>query len=376
MFDCRDADLPAFHAVDMDAAHPAALRDSAADAAFGPLSDADVDLIKGGHPPPAIAARAVPVAPQAASPADRPAALTLGGTERVGAAGGTDRVQPAPHLPGASAALQASRPRQRIYRVPARRRPRVAPSQPRPPVDEGATATPAAASNPHRQQDAVRKMSMKRRGVRRSDGAAGKPTAADGLTAPPQAPSQGPAPKRRRYPKLMTDVAGLPPVGAKPLGDASAASGERPEQNVTPAPPTAETWDVGTGDTTDAKQRAQLERRFALVKHFELQKVATGAVQRSSIKMNLRGRNRLESHLSNASAIGWRAVKLCIGILSLDGRLTSPQEGARKAALYSMNNEQLRTVEALMLRVSSRDGAANWSLLFKLYDALALEEEQ
>jgi hypothetical protein len=127
---------------------------------------------------------------------------------------------------------------------------------------------------------------------------------------------------------------------------------------------------AGTSVPEERKLR-QVERRFNLVRQYEIQKISGGAHQKEHVKMNLRGRTKLEAWLTEAPPETLRAVQLIGAAFDLDERITSSVESARKAALHGMNNEDLRACEALMIRMNTRDGQANWHLLFKLYDQLA-----
>jgi hypothetical protein len=128
---------------------------------------------------------------------------------------------------------------------------------------------------------------------------------------------------------------------------------------------------TGIGVSSERKRR-QIERRYSLVRQFEIQKISGGAQQKGHVKMNLRGRTKLELWLAHAPSETLRAVELVGGVLNLDERITSKLDTARRTALHAMRNEDLRACEALMIRIATRDGKANWRLLFKLQDELML----
>lgn len=114
----------------------------------------------------------------------------------------------------------------------------------------------------------------------------------------------------------------------------------------------------------DAEQRLQRTmNRFRLVKEYELRKIEIGAATKYHVKMNLRGRSKLEQWLSCADDDVANAVVFVTHELQLDPRITSNSSKERKLALYGMCNEKLRALEALMIRITTRDGRANWNLL-------------
>jgi hypothetical protein len=120
------------------------------------------------------------------------------------------------------------------------------------------------------------------------------------------------------------------------------------------------------------RKRSQIERRYNLVRQFEIQKISGGAQQKEHVKMNLRGRTKLELWLAHAPPETLRAIELVGSVLKLDKSITSKLDTARRSALHAMRNEDLRACEALMIRIATRDGKANWRLLFKLQDELML----
>jgi hypothetical protein len=116
----------------------------------------------------------------------------------------------------------------------------------------------------------------------------------------------------------------------------------------------------------DYSRMYTLESRFQTVMKFETEKLAEMRKQRAEVKMNLRGRAKLEFWLWSAAPNTMRAVSFLAIMFSLDPRLTSPKDGERTSGMQVMSNADLRLCEALMSRVSSRDGAENCKFVSQL----------
>lgn len=104
-------------------------------------------------------------------------------------------------------------------------------------------------------------------------------------------------------------------------------------------------------------------RRLHMTKDYELRKLEAFAESRYHVKMNLRGRNKLENWLQTNAPLTTHSVMFLVFVLNLDRRLISKSSRERKHALEDMDNEHLRMLEALMTRTSTRDGHTNWGLL-------------
>jgi hypothetical protein len=116
-------------------------------------------------------------------------------------------------------------------------------------------------------------------------------------------------------------------------------------------------------DLFDSERREFVEGRFRTIKRFEMEKLSTMRTQRADVKMNLRGRAKIESWLLTAAPNTLRAVYFLVTLFSLDFRLMSKDDQERKIGLRDMSNFDLRLCEALMSRISSRDGAENCEYL-------------
>lgn len=104
-------------------------------------------------------------------------------------------------------------------------------------------------------------------------------------------------------------------------------------------------------------------RRLHLTKNYEIRKLEAYAESRYHVKMNLRGRHKLENWLSSEDPVASNSVLFIVLVLNLDRRLVSKEARERREALGDMNNEHLRMLEALMARTSTRDGYTNWGVL-------------
>lgn len=100
------------------------------------------------------------------------------------------------------------------------------------------------------------------------------------------------------------------------------------------------------------------------LQQIELEKIGASGNIRAHVRVNLRGRVKLQQFLSEATPVFVWAVELCVREFGLDVRLTSLDVHTRKAALSGMDNRQLRILEALMLRVQTRAGERNWQKMF------------
>lgn len=104
-------------------------------------------------------------------------------------------------------------------------------------------------------------------------------------------------------------------------------------------------------------------RRLHMTKDYELKKLESYAESRYHVKMNLRGRHKLQKWISTGEDIAVNSVLFLALVLNLDRRLVSESHVDRQSALEEMENEHLRMLEALMARTSTRDGHTNWSVL-------------
>eukprot|EP00177_Eucheuma_denticulatum_P004290 GFKZ01007782.1.p1 GENE.GFKZ01007782.1~~GFKZ01007782.1.p1 ORF type:complete len:662 (-),score=109.17 GFKZ01007782.1:156-2141(-) len=104
-------------------------------------------------------------------------------------------------------------------------------------------------------------------------------------------------------------------------------------------------------------------RRLHLTKNYEIRKLEAYAESRYHVKMNLRGKQKLENWLSSEDTVASNSVLFIVLVLNLDRRLVSKEGRDRREALADMNNEHLRMLEALMARTSTRDGYTNWGVL-------------
>ncbi|CAN8067816.1 unnamed protein product [Agarophyton chilense] len=103
-------------------------------------------------------------------------------------------------------------------------------------------------------------------------------------------------------------------------------------------------------------------RRMQLTRDNELQRLQTIAAGKIKVKMNLRGRTKIEQWLQRDDVVT-KATALVVRMLRLDAAILSYNSSARKTALEKMSNEELRLLEALMIRLGNRNGHANWLIL-------------
>ena len=124
-------------------------------------------------------------------------------------------------------------------------------------------------------------------------------------------------------------------------------------------------WNGGRGLLRESKDMNvdQYEaRRLQLMREYELKRLQTLAESKYGVKMNLRGRTKLE-HWLGSDQVTNRATNFIVAMFSLDHRVLSPNADDRRVSLLNMRNEDLRILEALMLRVTNRSGHANWAQL-------------
>jgi hypothetical protein len=99
------------------------------------------------------------------------------------------------------------------------------------------------------------------------------------------------------------------------------------------------------------------------------------ANMRNGVKMNLRGRARLEAWLSEAKPPTRRALAFIVDLFRMDALITSSYPEDRTGAMLNMTNEMLRVCDALMKRTRTKDGRFKWGLLFKLIDRMSELED-
>lgn len=124
----------------------------------------------------------------------------------------------------------------------------------------------------------------------------------------------------------------------------------------------------------DAAQRAPAThtpshnelRRVHLVRDTELQRVQTIARNKIKVKMNLRGRTKIEHWLLKDEVVS-KAIALVVRAFALDSMVMSPNASARKVCLEKMKNDDLRLLEALMIRLGNKNGYDSWALLTKRF---------
>lgn len=104
-------------------------------------------------------------------------------------------------------------------------------------------------------------------------------------------------------------------------------------------------------------------RRLFVMKDYELKKLESDAESKYHMKMNLRGRQKLENWLASGDPVASSSVKYLVLTLNQDRRLVSDESKERQDALEDLDNRMLRKLEALKMRTSTRDGRTNWSLL-------------
>lgn len=103
-------------------------------------------------------------------------------------------------------------------------------------------------------------------------------------------------------------------------------------------------------------------RRVRLVRDTELQRVQTIARNKMKVKMNLRGRTKIEHWLLKGDVVS-KAIALLVRAFGLDSMVLSSSAPARKACLEKMKNDDLRLMEALMIRLGNKNGYESWELL-------------
>lgn len=106
--------------------------------------------------------------------------------------------------------------------------------------------------------------------------------------------------------------------------------------------------------------RSAAEAGYERVLRTELSHVSRLARERFGIRMNLRGRTKLEVWITSAEGAALCALRIGVEKLSLDARVLDGDRAAVRAALGSMPNQPLRVMEALHTRVASKDGIRNW----------------
>lgn len=111
------------------------------------------------------------------------------------------------------------------------------------------------------------------------------------------------------------------------------------------------------------KQPVALPPRIRAVLRDELSRVHRSANARFHIKMNLRGRTKLEGALSRLPFADRPSGAVALEQLALPCTLLDRNIVTVRAALACMRNTQLRVVEALLARLNGRDGAANWAFI-------------
>lgn len=154
-----------------------------------------------------------------------------------------------------------------------------------------------------------------------------------------------PTPRRRRPPLLVFDSSGTPAAAQRMLPVAHAGTGvkrgrPRKQQLVSALRP-----------SLDSAECARME----------LERIQATAQTRMHIKMNLRGRRKLENWLNSSHMND--SLKYAIPKLAVDMRLLSNNPATRRLAISSMPNADLRIVEALKLRCDTREGAFAWNFI-------------
>ena len=113
------------------------------------------------------------------------------------------------------------------------------------------------------------------------------------------------------------------------------------------------------------KPKAQSEtRRLLFLRDFEMQRLKTIAQGKFHVKMNLRGRAKLQNWICS-DEVSWEATNFVLSMFNTDRRVLSKNDDVRRNALYDMSNEDLRILEALMARIHSRGGRQNWETLVR-----------
>lgn len=107
---------------------------------------------------------------------------------------------------------------------------------------------------------------------------------------------------------------------------------------------------------------ADAERQLYVIAENEMAKIRSNALAKCHMKMNLRGRAKLNFLLDDDKVELMAAFQLLVSMFSLDERLLS-HVADRKIALLELDNYGLRVCEAFMLRFASRDGQASWKTI-------------
>jgi hypothetical protein len=121
------------------------------------------------------------------------------------------------------------------------------------------------------------------------------------------------------------------------------------------------------------QEHAEVKKRIDLIRTFEMTKLEFNA--RTAVKMNLRGRARLEKWLKAASMDTRRAITFVATAFRMDNDILSDLPEERSRAMLRMTNDKLRLCDALMKRVTTRDGRFKWTLMFLLDDRLRTLED-
>jgi hypothetical protein len=133
--------------------------------------------------------------------------------------------------------------------------------------------------------------------------------------------------------------------------------------------------DLGHLSRSQFLEYHEMRKRLDLVKGYEVSKLEMCANMRNSVKMNLRGRARLEAWLSKAQSSTRRALSFVADIFHMDPLINSSYAEDRISAMLNMTNEMLRVCDALMKRTRTKDGRFKWGLLFLLMDRLCELED-
>ncbi|CDF37184.1 unnamed protein product [Chondrus crispus] len=104
-------------------------------------------------------------------------------------------------------------------------------------------------------------------------------------------------------------------------------------------------------------------RKIIRTKDYEVRQMEAYAESRLHVKMNLRGRNKIWNWLSGGDRLTSYSVMFLVFTMDLDRKLISSSSTERKQALEEMENDSLRMLEALMMRLGTKDGCDNWHAL-------------
>lgn len=155
-----------------------------------------------------------------------------------------------------------------------------------------------------------------------------------------------PMPRRRRPKLLVFDSSGTPAAAQRMLPIQGTVKRGRPRKRAQFV-------------STDIKPVAPADASECMRQ--EIERIQSTASTRMHIKMNLRGRRKLENWLNTAHTED--ALKLAIPKLAVDMRLLSGDETVRRVAISSMPNADLRIVEALKLRSDTKEGTSAWNFI-------------